>query len=252
MPWVYGALLCGEIGSLTWRYATAAPAPTDPLSVDLGWVGLGSMVVLLAYSVARRSRRLRQVARLSYWLHFHIFLALQAMVCVFFHCFHLFGRDAPLRLLNPGVLNLIAVLVVFGSGIFGRYLYSWLPRQIGGVQMGRKEVEAELAQIGAAFSAEVEALWQRPATEPRGLVGLIRSDLATRRALRELRRLDLPAQQLAVAERKVRLERSGAVLAVSQRFFRNWIILHRPIAAIMYVLSVVHVLLSYMFTPTLG
>ena len=42
-----------------------------------------------------------------------------------------------------------------------------------------------------------------------------------------------------------------AVLDKANRWFRTWILLHRPIAAIMYVLSIVHVLLAYMFSPAL-
>ena len=93
-----------------------------------------------------------------------------------------------------------------------------LPRQIGGEQMAASQVEAELATMSQPLPNEVRALW--------------------------------------VVKQPVRgvfdLERSKAQLKVAQRVFRNWIILHRPIAALMYVLSFVHVALAYMFTPSLG
>src|SRR5256885_10507721 len=109
LPAVYAVVIAAEILGLSWRYATNPPAPSSTLSIALGWVGLGSMVVMLIYSLARRSRSLRQMARLSAWLHLHIFLGVQGVVCVFFHSLHLFTRAYPIHLLNPAVLNLIAV-----------------------------------------------------------------------------------------------------------------------------------------------
>ena len=38
----------------------------------------------------------------------------------------------------------------------------------------------------------------------------------------------------------------------TQRLFAMWIILHRPLAAAMYVLAFMHIALSYMFTPSLA
>ena len=250
MPWVYASILVGEVGVLSWLYRTSPPAPSDPLSVQLGWAGLGSMVALLVYSVARRSRGLRQVMRLSFWLHLHIFLAVQAAVLVFFHCYHLFFRE-HVNVLNPGVLNLLAVGVVFCSGLVGRYLYAWLPRSLGGIQLADREVAQELAAIGDAIPAEVRALYQ-DAPGGVGILGAVRADWRTRRALRALRRIDLSADQRALMTRKVRLERQRAVLHSAQGVFRYWIILHRPMAGILYVLSAMHVVLSYMFTPSLG
>jgi hypothetical protein len=150
------------------------------------------------------------------------------------------------------MLNLYAVMVVFFSGIFGRYLYSWLPRTIGGVQMEAKEVASELEELGGDYPPEVEALWKGSGAPVGGFFSLIGEDVATRKAMRKLNRMDLPVERKALIARKVRLERRRTVLRKTQGLFRNWIILHRPIAGIMYVLSAVHVILSYMFTPTLG
>jgi hypothetical protein len=122
LPILYALLVLAELGYLIWRYATNPPASSDPFSVWLGWIGLGAMTFLLIYSVARRSRALRSIARLSYWLHFHIFLAVFGFVAAFFHSLHLFQKPA-INPLNPGFLNFVAVIVVFFSGIYGRYMY---------------------------------------------------------------------------------------------------------------------------------
>ena len=181
LPVVYALIIVAQTIALSWRWLTDPPAPTSAFSVNLGWVGLGSMVVMLIYSVARRSRALRELARLSAWLHFHIFLGVEGMVCVFFHSLHMFTRGYAVNLLNPAVLNFIAVSIVFFSGLFGRYLYSLIPHTLGGEQMAAGEVAAELGKLGP-MPPEVEPLLKlKPA--PKTFGGLISADLATRKAL---------------------------------------------------------------------
>lgn len=245
LPAVYTLIVAAEIAWLSWRFATDPPAPTSSFSINLGWVGLVSMVVMLVYSLARRSRALREWARLSAWLHFHIWLGVQGMVCVTFHSLHLFTRDFAVHLLNPAVLNFIAVAVVFFSGLFGRYLYSFLPRTLGGEQMAARDVEAELAKLGT-LPAEAQALLPKgPA--PRTFGGLISADRETRRSLTLLGTLNVPADARALVERRLRLQSRLHALGAAEKIFQRWIVLHRPLATIMYVLSVVHVVLSYMY-----
>lgn len=248
LPIAYWAVLACEAVALTAFVVAARPSASHPVSIALGWGALISMVVMLVYSVARRSRALRRAARLSAWLHFHIFLGLQGVLFAIFHAVPLVHRP-QIHWLNPGVVNLLAVLVIFGSGVFGRYLYSWLPRALGGEALAAKELDAELARLGE-LPAEARALWAG-APAGGGLGALIAADRATRAALRELDALGLPAEVRALAARRVGLERRRATLDTANRWFRGWILLHRPIAAIMYILSVVHVLLAYMFSPAL-
>ena len=250
LPYVYATLLVVETLWLTWRYATDMPGPVDPLSIWLGWGGLISMIVMLVYSIARRSKTLRQWARLSYWLHFHIFLGCQGMLWVTFHSAQFLTGESGRSWLNPGVLNFFAVATVFASGLFGRYLYAQLPRAVGGEQMAMREVDAELAKLTQPISSDVAALW-KDVPKGVGFLALVRASGATGRALRSLKKMDIPADQRDLAKRRILLERRKAALVYTQRVFWWWIVLHRPIAIAMYVLSAVHVLLAYMFTPAL-
>jgi hypothetical protein len=252
LPWLYAVIVLAELGALTVIYATEPPAPSDPLSINLGWVGLGSMVALLVYSVARRSKALRRWARLSYWLHFHIFLACQGVLCAFFHSVQLFTKTTPTNPLNPAFLSGVGTAIIFGSGLFGRYLYSLLPRTLGGVQMAATEVEAELAEAGAELPEPVQALLREKVSEPHGFLDLIRTDLLTRSALRELKTVGIDKAHMELARRRLRLERRRAALRSSERVFRLWIILHRPSAAILYVVAAVHVVFSFMFSSALA
>lgn len=160
-------------------YLALQPESGSWLNVVVGTVGLLSMIAMLVYSVARRSKALRDVMRLSYWLQLHIFLGLQGVLLAFLHCLPLLWREGWPILLNPGMLNLYAVAVVFASGLFGRYLYALVPKAAGGqvLEGGR-----------------------------------------------------------------------GEALLLAQRVFRYWIVLHRPIALGMYLLSAVHVLVALVYS----
>ncbi|MEL6185761.1 MAG: hypothetical protein AAFU79_14155, partial [Myxococcota bacterium] len=175
-----------------------------------------SMLAMLIYVPARRSRFLRKLAPLSMWLNFHIFLGVVGVVCVFFHSLHIFTRVWPTYWANPANINFFAVLIVFFSGIFGRYLFSMLPRTRRGERMRLEEVEAELQEMDTLSGHELGSEAQR------------------------------------VLKRQTYLRRRLTLLTGAQRFFRWWIVLHRPLSAIMYILSVVHVILTYMFTSSLA
>lgn len=249
LPKLYVLILLLETIVLTVIYAVATPAPSDPLSVWLGTLGLASMIIMLIYSFARRLKFMRNIARLSYWLHLHIFLGVQGFLFVCFHSLPMFS-SGHFRILNPGVLNFLAVVVVIASGFFGRWLFSMVPKTLGGRHMEAKDVEAELTEMNAVLPASVTALWHGvPAT--RSILDMVKADSDRRVAQRKLDTMALEPQVYALASRRLQLERHKAALSVTQRVFRYWILLHRPIAAMLYVLSALHLVLALMFTPSL-
>src|SRR5438094_505158 len=75
--WAY-ALLAAEVGALVWlHYAHPEESGGDRYSFELGWAGLGSMVLMHVYSLRRRVRAMAGMGKLRSWLRFHIFLGLQ-------------------------------------------------------------------------------------------------------------------------------------------------------------------------------
>ncbi len=249
LPAVYFAILTGEAAVLGLVYAWFQPGSSSLFNVAVGTIGLASMVIMLVYSIARRSKLLRSWARLSTWLHLHIFLGLQGILLVFFHCTPMLYREGHAALLNPGVLNLLAVAVVFFSGLFGRYLYAQVPKTLGGQHLAISALEEELAAV-ADVPKEVHALWAH-APSHGGVFAIVGSDLQRRSALRRLRAMSLPPDVHALAARRVTLEWQKSVLGGAQGIFRLWILLHRPLAIAMYFLSAVHMALAFMFTPSL-
>src|SRR5205823_145201 len=153
----------------------------------------GSMVLMHVYSIRKRVRALAQFGRLSAWLKLHIFLGLQGALLVCFHSAHLKTVG------NIAGATIAVTLVVVASGIFGRYLYSQIPKGLTGERLGAREIEAELAELApivaegraahpaleAAVAAQADA---RPITGRMNFGELVREDARTRRALRSLER----------------------------------------------------------------
>ncbi len=249
LPVVYFMVLIAEALVLAVAYGVMQPASSSVFNVVIGTIGLASMVIMLVYSIARRSRGLRSMARLSTWLHLHIFLGLQGVLLVFFHCTPMLYREGHAALLNPGILNLLAVIVAFFSGIFGRYLYAQVPKTLGGQHLAIAALDEELAEL-SDLPKEVHALWAA-APAHGGVFAIVGSDVKRRSALRQLRGMSLPADVHALAARRVTLEWQKAVLGGAQGVFRLWILLHRPLAIAMSFLSAVHMALAFMFTPSL-
>lgn len=250
LPAIYLSLLFVEALVLVPAYLVLQPASGSLTNAIVGTVGVLCMIAMLVYSVARRSRTLRSMMRLSLWLHLHIFLGLQGILLVYLHCLPLLWRHGPPMLLNPGMLNLYALTVVFASGLFGRYLYAQVPKTLGGQHLAAKDLDAELETLREPVPEEVRALWQG-APSGRGFLSVIAAGRARRRALKALRRMVLDPQLAALAERRITLERQKAVLGSAQGVFWLWIVLHRPVALAMYLITFVHVVLGILYTPSL-
>ena len=202
--WGY-ALLVAEAAALVglhhWRPEDSGG---EKYSYIIGWTGLGSMVVMQVYSLRRRLRAMAGMGKLRSWLRFHIFLGLQGAMLVTYHSLHLHD----VRTIQGA--NIICVGVVVASGIFGRYLYSLLPKSISGDRLSARQIEAELAELAKMEGAKAE-----------------------------LR---------AAQRRRDMLQRRLATLSKAERVFRYWTILHKPLTFILLAATVLHILAHYMYS----
>ncbi len=243
---LYLSLLLLEGAVLVPAYVVLRPESGSGVNLVVGAVALASMIAMLVYSLARRLKFLRDWMRLSYWLHLHIFLGLQGILLAYVHCLPLLWRHGWPILVNPGMLNLYAVTVVFLSGLFGRYLYAQVPKTLGGQHLAAKQVDEELAALGDKVPKELERLWKDAPGAP-SVFGVVAAGRARSAAIRALGKVPLAADVRALAERRVVLEHQKRAIASAQRLFSFWIVAHRPIALAMYLLSFVHAALSLLF-----
>jgi hypothetical protein len=230
LPWLYVAILVGETAILVGLAAAFSPQP--PLSYELGWAGAGSMLVMQVYSLRRRLRVLARCGSLRAWLDLHVFLGMQGFVFVAYHSIGI-ATHASLAALN---FSLVATVVV--AGLFGRYLYGFIPRARNGRALEHREL------VGLLGDHAPPAALHR---ECRGLVDLIALDLARRNVLRAVDRDPAVANHRGRIRRSIELASQISGLEVAERWMSRWSLLHRPLAVLLLGITTLHVLAHFAY-----
>lgn len=226
----------------------------------LGIVGSLMMLSGVAlYSTRKRVKRFRFTGKIKHFLEFHIFLCLLGPILVVFHSTFKFGGIVS--------VSLWSMIFVALSGIFGRYIYTQIPKTGDGEELGLDELTREnemlRMRLRTQFHLDDETLDAIDAVstlrhsegEPsalRSVAALLRDDLTRRgrfRAVRErLLTLRLPAEQidhvLGVAKKKALLVRKIAFLDTARYLFQYWHVIHLPFSIIMFLILIVHVVLT--------
>jgi len=228
-------------------------APTGLIGQGYGVIGTAMILIgVVLYSARKRIGWLANVGKLRGWLQFHIFLCTLGPYLVLLHTTFKFGG-----LVSIAFWSMTAVVV---SGVFGRYVYVWIPKTVNGrfltAQALAQEQETALeavraTQVDSAILEQVEATLQ---TQPprRLAVALGRAlsfPVRQRRWRREVERLLATGgligagaeRVIALLARRRRLAEQGALLQPFQRMFRYWHAFHLPLAAVMMLILVVHV-----------
>lgn len=247
-------------------------SPAGRVGHGLGVVGTAMIAIGVALYMARkRIHALARLGRLKHWLEFHIFLCTLGPFLVLLHTSFKFG----------GIVSIAfwSMVAVVASGVFGRYVYVWIPKTLGGQFRSLRELERETEELlasiaGASGLPEAEL---RPAlagigvgapagrgTEGAsaagpGLLGSLAASSRFRLGRRGRRRRTLAwlaqhgvapesrASLARLAERRAALEQQTRVLAPFQRLFRYWHAFHLPLAVVMFLILVVHVAVAVAF-----
>jgi hypothetical protein len=206
------------------------------------------------------------MGRLKSWLEFHIFLCTLGPFLVLLHTSFKFG----------GIVSIAfwSMVAVVASGVFGRYVYVWIPKTLGGQFRSLRELEGETDELLASI-AEVSRLPEAelrpalagigvgpPASAPGaapGLLGSLAASTRFRLGRRRRRRRTLAwlaehgvasesrASLARLAERRAALEQQVRVLGPFQRLFRYWHAFHLPLAVVMFLILIVHVAVAVAF-----
>jgi hypothetical protein len=232
--------------------------PSGYVGQSAGLVALGIFLFLWLYPLRKKFRWLGWTGSLARWLDVHVSAALLLPLLVTIHAGWRFG----------GVIGLgfWAMMLVWCSGLVGRYLYARIPRSRTGVELSREEIAAErtrlLRTLASATGLDPKTIEEtlRPATLPphlgpmATLARLVRDDLARRGAVRRLQRawgarqgagprLDARslARAAALARQEVALTQQARMLRATHGLFRYWHVAHRPFAVLALTAVVVHV-----------
>lgn len=237
--------------------AHAALRPQGPLGLACGLAATALFAANLLYLLRRHVRALP--GTLKAWMDLHVATGLGALVCAVAHsAFTL--RD------SPGGHALLAMAVVVAAGVVGRWFYAFVPRAVNGRQQDLEELAGSVAALagewdrdGRGFGSELRASVERLVGEAqlgRGFLarvaGLLRSQWALRGQLRRFRRAALHAGvPLHEVQRTVALARRSHRLALQVAHFdevrgvlSTWRWLHRWLALLLLLLTVVHVVVA--------
>jgi hypothetical protein len=246
--------------------------PGSVVGYYLGLVGSLMMLALLGYPLRKRVRALQRLGPLKWWFRAHMVLGIAGPLLVLLH--------STLRVssLNAAVA-LSCMLLVAGSGVVGRFLYTRIHYGLYGREMDLAGLHDELQRLGAgvhaelapAIAAPLDAFTARLADESAGtLLRLWRFATAgwsARRALRRCKRRLKPAlRERARQEQwsRVRLVRRYAEMVAAmraylecaqrvaqyrgyERLFALWHVAHIPFVYMLALSAVVHVVAVHMY-----
>lgn len=223
-----------------------------------GLLALALFLFLWLYPLRKKFRWLAFTGAVARWLDAHVLAALALPLLVAVH--------AAWRFTGVIGLGFWSMMLVWVSGIVGRYIYARIPRGKAGVELTLDEITRRRAmlldQIALQSSLDRATVEQilAPAPMP-GRLGvwgtlkrMVADDFARRRAERRLRKAweargprrrtadrAIIRSVLRLARQEIALAQQMRMLDATQAVFRYWHVLHRPVAIAALVAVLVHV-----------
>ncbi len=115
--------------------------PGDNIGYNMGLAGGIMMLTLLIYPVRKRIRFMRNWGILPKWFKWHMVFGILGPALIMFHSTFFIGS------INAGVA-LVCMMLVSGSGIFGRFFYTKIHHGLYGRQASYNQLQADLDGTG--------------------------------------------------------------------------------------------------------
>lgn len=244
--------------------------PEHGVGYALGIIGGSMMLLLLVYPLRKRIKPLANFGSVGFWFRFHMLLGLFGPLAVLFHARFTWGA------LNSAVA-LNAMLIVAGSGLIGRFLYSRIHRGYSGRKLEVRSLLNDmhvmvegLSQFGTAGTMLRSLLqpFETAAVEAGSSFGksaasVVTLGFSTRRMQwqigREIKKALADAKvspNEAVEVRRDILDRSSQFFlavrragefAFYERMLRLWHVLHLPLFVLLVGTAVLHIVAVHMY-----
>jgi hypothetical protein len=261
---VIAALIAWGMHAHLERYIT----PQRGIGYWLGITGGSMMLLLLLYSARKRIGWLRWLGGIPAWFEFHMVLGVVGPILILFHSNFTLGAT------NSNVA-LFSMLLVAGSGVVGRYIYTRLHARLE----GHEDTLEQLKAVGERLRRQatsvsflpglldaIDRVEQRLIEPPKGTLrrfvhlstGAVRMAIARWMVRREIKDAVLKARRLesmVVARHALRLGEVARQYAYRRleagrrtreykmyaRLFSFWHVLHIPLFFMLLIAGVVHV-----------
>mgnify|MGYP001384103998 FL=1 len=240
----------------------AALKPSGGWGHGFGIIGTLMMILGVAiYMVRKRSRKLFTFGYLKHWLEFHIFLCTVGPILVLYHTAFKFGGIVSVSFWSM-------VLVVL-SGVVGRFIYIQIPRTIQGKEIdindlaSMREELIEKMKLEMLFDVRlIKELDELASPERykylsafdtiiiyfkdffriRSFQSKLNKNLAVA-GFSKIRRKEIKNK----AQAEIILSRRLGMLRTMQNLFRYWHVAHLPFAIAMFVIMIIHVIVTITF-----
>ncbi|MGB5107465.1 MAG: hypothetical protein WBP29_03895 [Candidatus Zixiibacteriota bacterium] len=230
--------------------------PAGSRGIAYGYIGAAMMILMLTYSLRKRTKLLGKKITLRNWLKLHIYLGVCGPLFIILHSsFKVQG------LIAVAFWSMVAVAI---SGYLGRYLYIQIPRNQEGDELSLSEIDKQMLQstltLQEQFDLQPEQLAHIDTLAKRGtgaessfltlLIRMFISDLtrpfATSKLTRELKKTVKVSDKSAKLIVKLALERSALARRIemldrTREVFHYWHVIHKPFAIIMYLIMGIHI-----------
>lgn len=239
----------------------------------LGIIGGSLMLVVLLYPVSKRVSLLTRFIPVRYWFGIHLLLGVIGPVVVLFHSNFQLGSP------NSSIA-MICMLLVAGSGLVGRYIYTHIHHGLYGSRITLNELKQETdndhSELLAMFDMDEKLNTRLNAMEAKVMqpyTGLLKSLLHSIQMMVSAQRLrkdvikrakninrehqagvvitdnkavDSKAVIHSINHYTVALRRAAA-FKVYERLFSLWHILHLPLFIMMIITAIVHIFAVHLY-----
>jgi len=233
----------------------------------LGIVGGSLMLILILYPISKRTALLKRLLPMRFWFGMHMLFGIIGPAMILFHSnFHIGSMNSTIAL--------ISMLLVAGSGLIGRYIYTKVHHGLYGKRISleglKQELETKHTELLRIYKLDENLNNRLTKMENRLLqnytgvmtsmlhVILLTIDgrLLKHRIMRLLKSSIKNNTSLAVPDIKITRKfinrytvalRKIAVLRIFERLFSFWHILHLPLFIMMIITAVVHIFAVHMY-----
>jgi len=234
----------------------------------LGIVGGSLMLVLLLYPISKRVALLTRWIPIRYWFGIHMLFGVIGPLMILFHSnFHLGSTNSSIALAS--------MLLVAGSGLIGRYIYTRIHHGLYGAQITLKELKqqtennhAELLSMYAmdeTLNTKLKKM-ETKALQPykgltisllhvislalnahlfkKGVINLLKDSYITNKNGK-----NMPDSKTVInsVNRYTLALRQAAAFKVYEQLFSLWHILHLPLFFMMIITAIIHIFAVHMY-----
>jgi len=223
---------------------------------------IGTLLIIIGVAIYMIRKRVKYFAHFGYlkhWLEFHIFLCTVGPIMVLFHTSFKFG----------GVVSISfwSMVAVFLSGIVGRFIYIQIPRTIEGRELSLTEVKNLKTDVGGILNTTAnldESSYREIIELTKKKIEVLQGNFITnyfknyfddkksiRRAETLLKNSNIDKSGykkiMQILQSEISLNRKIDRLTTMKNMLKYWHVIHLPFAVIMFIIMIVHVIVTILF-----